>query len=237
MLRQTGFTRPGVGLVLGAGGAARAAVYALWSFDWQVVVASRRPEQARDLVASFVNGEAGEEDVGARNEAALLRPLRPDKTPADLAMKALSATLISPDLSGLLQRTSADPSLPLLIVNASSAGMLGNIPAIAGMLPNIDESPWPEETPFPPGAFVYDLVYKPLETRLMREARQSGLRVANGLGMLVEQAALALERWTGRDVPRRVMWQALIEKGVIPDFPESMINSPFIDPDMRNESV
>ena len=191
MLRQTGFTSPGVGFVLGAGGAARAAVYALWVSGWQVVVASRRPEQARSLVESFQKSSGGSPGIA--------------KQPAE----ALSAISLSADLADGFNRAAVSPSQPVLIVNASSAGML----------PNVEEIPLPAETPLPPGAFVYDLVYKPLETRLMRLARRSGLRVANGLGMLVEQAALALERWTGRDVPRRAMWQALIENGLIQDFP------------------
>lgn len=86
-----------------------------------------------------------------------------------------------------------------LIVNASSAGML----------PEVESSPWPPGAPLPPGAFVYDLVYKPPETTFMRLAQAAGLPAANGLGMLVEQAALALERWSGLSVPREAMWQAI----------------------------
>ena len=86
-----------------------------------------------------------------------------------------------------------------LIVNASSAGML----------PEVESSPWPSDVPFPAGAFVYDLVYKPPETAFIRQARAAGLSAANGLGMLVEQAALALERWSGLPVPRQAMWQAV----------------------------
>lgn len=74
-----------------------------------------------------------------------------------------------------------------------------------GMAPHVAASPWPDGVPFPPGAFVYDLVYNPPETQLVREARAAGLRAATGLGMLVEQGALAFELWTGATAPRRVM--------------------------------
>jgi shikimate dehydrogenase len=80
-----------------------------------------------------------------------------------------------------------------------------------GMFPQVDASPWPPEAPLPAGAFLYDLIYNPPETALMKAARQAGLETASGLGMLIEQAALALERWTGQRVPRRVMWQAVAE--------------------------
>ena len=79
----------------------------------------------------------------------------------------------------------------------------------AGMLPDIASCPWPEELPFPDGWLVYDLVYKPPETTFLRGARAAGLPAVNGLGMLVEQAALALERWTGLPVPRQAMWEAV----------------------------
>ena len=77
-----------------------------------------------------------------------------------------------------------------------------------GMFPNSQASPWPEATPFPTGAFIYDLVYNPAETQLVRAARAAGLRAANGLGMLIEQAILGFEIWTGRRPSRQALWQA-----------------------------
>jgi shikimate 5-dehydrogenase len=76
----------------------------------------------------------------------------------------------------------------------------------------------------PSQGFVYDLVYKPPETVLMQAARRAGLRVSNGLGMLVEQAALSLERWTGRAVPRGVMWQAIETNRGVTDPPSNLIS-------------
>jgi shikimate dehydrogenase len=77
-----------------------------------------------------------------------------------------------------------------------------------GMAPNTDASPWLAGTPFPPSAFVYDLVYNPAETCLTRAAQTAGLRAATGLGMLVEQGALAFELWTGHAAPRATMRRA-----------------------------
>lgn len=56
---------------------------------------------------------------------------------------------------------------------------------------------------------VYDLVYKPRETRLVKEARGLGLKAAGGLGMLLYQGALSFEIWTGRQAPVDVMRKAL----------------------------
>ena len=78
-----------------------------------------------------------------------------------------------------------------------------------GMAPEVAASPWPERLEFPLGAFVYDLVYNPPETALLRAARGAGLSAANGLGMLVEQAALSFERWTGCDPSRAAMYRAV----------------------------
>jgi len=79
-----------------------------------------------------------------------------------------------------------------------------------GMWPNIDNSPWPENLNFPHNAFVYDLVYNPSETKLVKDARAAGLIAVTGLGMLIEQAALAFERWTGIPANRDAMRNAVI---------------------------
>lgn len=78
-----------------------------------------------------------------------------------------------------------------------------------GMTPNIDGSPLPENLLLPSNTFIYDLVYNPRETKLVRDARSQGLQATTGLGMLVEQAALAFEIWTGQAPPRNVLWNAV----------------------------
>ena len=56
---------------------------------------------------------------------------------------------------------------------------------------------------------VFDMVYRPAETQLLRLAREAGCRTANGLGMLLYQGAAALELWTGRTAPVETMRRAL----------------------------
>ena len=56
---------------------------------------------------------------------------------------------------------------------------------------------------------VYDMIYRPAETALLRRARAAGCRGANGLGMLLYQGARALEIWSGRTAPVAVMRSAL----------------------------
>ena len=56
---------------------------------------------------------------------------------------------------------------------------------------------------------VYDMIYRPPETGLLRAARDAGCRVANGLGMLLYQGAAALQLWTGQNPPIEVMREAL----------------------------
>ena len=77
-----------------------------------------------------------------------------------------------------------------------------------GMHPYVEESPWPADLPLPQNAFVYDLIYRPAQTKLLALAQSAGLPHANGLGMLLEQAVLSFERWTGLPAPRSVMFQA-----------------------------
>jgi shikimate dehydrogenase len=57
---------------------------------------------------------------------------------------------------------------------------------------------------------VYDMIYQPAQTSLLRAAEVAGCRVANGLGMLLHQGAKALELWTGQPSPTAEMKQALM---------------------------
>ena len=84
-----------------------------------------------------------------------------------------------------------------LIVNTTSVGLW----------PETKASPWPAGVPFPPNVTLYDTVYRPLQTQLMRDAAQAGARVIGGIGMLVYQGAAAFEAWTGKPAPIAVMRQ------------------------------
>jgi shikimate dehydrogenase len=56
---------------------------------------------------------------------------------------------------------------------------------------------------------VYDMIYKPAETTLLKNAKAAGLKTANGIGMLVGQGAKAFEIWTGQPAPVAVMRRAV----------------------------
>lgn len=84
-----------------------------------------------------------------------------------------------------------------ILVNATSVGM----------------HPKEQETPVDrkllrPGLVVFDLVYEPLETRLLREAAQVGAKTVDGLSMLVHQGAASFEIWTGVKAPIEAMMKA-----------------------------
>jgi shikimate dehydrogenase len=93
-------------------------------------------------------------------------------------------------------RAAADAEL---VVNATPVGMAGVALAAAA-----------EDLPLDAGALhegqvLADLVYHPIETPLLRAAQERGVEVVDGLGMLVHQAALQVERWTGRPAPVAAM--------------------------------
>lgn len=62
---------------------------------------------------------------------------------------------------------------------------------------------------FTPQLFVYDTIYRPAETALLKTADDAGARTANGLSMLLHQGVKAFEIWTGRKAPLAVMRRAL----------------------------
>ena len=86
-----------------------------------------------------------------------------------------------------------------LIVNCTTLGMRHS----AGE----KRSPIPSAS-IPSGALVYDLVYNPQQTPLLREAKRAGARTLGGLPMLIYQGAEAFQLWTGKEAPLTVMFQA-----------------------------
>jgi shikimate dehydrogenase len=79
-----------------------------------------------------------------------------------------------------------------------------------GMNPDIDETPVPAKL-LKPGLIVFDIVYNPIQTRLLKEAEAAGAKTINGLDMLVWQGALAFEKWTGRKAPLELMKREAIK--------------------------
>lgn len=88
-----------------------------------------------------------------------------------------------------------------LVVNATPLGMAGTTES--GALPPIDPAL------LGPGQLVVDLVYAPRPTRWLELAQRRGAAVLDGLGMLVHQAALQIELWSGRRAPVEAMWDAV----------------------------
>ena len=163
LIDSTAFSFQPSALVLGAGGSARAVVYALLNDGWNVILAARRMEQANELARQFEKVNIMEFNL---------------QTFQHLNVQ--------------------------LIVNTTPLGMT----------PNTHQSPWPENLPFPTDAAIYDLVYNPRETKLVRDAHAQGLNATTGLGMLIEQAALAFEIWTDHNPSREIM-RAAVEQSAV----------------------
>jgi shikimate dehydrogenase len=174
-LAEGGFRPAGKrAVVLGAGGAARALVYALASRGASVAVLNRTLSHAESLVAGL---------------SSFLSQLSAQPVPRlralPLTLRALQEEILSADL----------------LVNATSLGMW----------PNIGHSPWPEELGIPSRITVFDAVYNPAETKLLRQARVAGAHTIGGLTMLVHQGAKAWELWTQQEPPVAAMAAAASE--------------------------
>ncbi len=153
-------------LVLGAGGAARAVVYALARAGAHVTIANRTFSRAVELARRIHH-----------------------------VLPGRSFRVVEWDVHQLAQEAETHT----LLVNTTSVGMW----------PDVDASPWPEGVGFGRIRVVYDVVYRPRETRLMQQARDWGCRVIGGLGMLVHQGAEAWRLWTGEVPPVHVMRDAV----------------------------
>lgn len=154
--------------VLGAGGAARAVVYAVLRdlSPAHVTVLARRPDQADQLAVDL--GAHGDVRVAAMDDREAVR----------------SAALI---------------------VNATPVGMDGNATPLAGLSMLHDRH------------VVYDLIYRPAQTPLLKAAESRGAETINGLPMLLGQAAASYRQWTGLAFPlataRRAALHALGRHG------------------------
>lgn len=150
-------------VLLGAGGAARAALWVL-AERAETLIINRTLSRAEALAAEFTD-HASVSGVAAAASAELLR--------------------------------GAD-----VVVNTTSVGMEAN-----GQDP--DESPLAKDL-LPAGAVVIDMVYRPAQTRLLRDAAARGLPAVGGLEMLIRQGAESLRIWTGAEPPLQVMRAAAL---------------------------
>ncbi len=99
------------------------------------------------------------------------------------------------------------PDSQLLRSEIEQADLLVNTTPL-GMHPDVNKSPLPEKLKLPKNLLVYDLVYNPAETKLLKTAKAAGCRAVSGLGMLVRQGALAFTVFTGEEAPIETMWSA-----------------------------
>ncbi|MEA2532389.1 MAG: shikimate dehydrogenase [Actinomycetota bacterium] len=134
---------------------------------------------ARSVVSGLVLAGAGAVTVLARDpdRAAALAPMAGEASFRALPLSSAGAAVAGADV----------------IVNATPVGQEGEDPLIP-----VDA--------IRPGAVVVDLVYHPLETPLVQAASRAGAKAYGGLGMLVHQAALAFEIFTGRSAPLEALW-------------------------------
>jgi shikimate dehydrogenase len=65
----------------------------------------------------------------------------------------------------------------------------------------IDEDWFKDKVVFHEGLVVADIIYNPLETKLLKQAKEAGLSTFNGMYMLLYQGAASFKLWTGKDMP------------------------------------
>src|SRR5579875_1942849 len=150
------------------------------------------PEGCRCLVVGA--GGAARAVILALSRAGARQVLVANRTPA----RAEEAVALA---AGVGRAARAGPGTP----TAGTAGRGTPGPGIATA-----GSPVPSQC-LGPGQLVVDLVYRPERTELLAQAARRGARTANGLPMLVRQAARSFRLWTGLDAPVEAMWAAARE--------------------------
>lgn len=186
-LREAGVSVAGqTVVVLGAGGAARAVIHRLVHEGATVVLANRTRERAErlahDILQNLPQNFGDGSETSKLQKAAAIQVITWDETPASKHQLAEALTVAR------------------VLVNTTRIGMV----------PEQDTLPDLPLESFSPTLLVYDLVYNPVETKLLQEARRRGCETLTGVKMLVYQGAAALERWVGVWPPTDIMEQAVI---------------------------
>jgi shikimate dehydrogenase len=145
---------------------------------------------ARAVVLALAEAGAAEVVVVNRTESSGLD--------AAALAAAVGRNVSFTDADGIKDAVSA----ALLVVNATPVGMVGHEDT-GGWL--IDPSTLRS------GQLAADLVYVPRQTPWLESAATSGARTVGGLGMLVHQAAIQIELWTGQPAPVEAMWSAVAD--------------------------
>ena len=124
--------------------------------------------------------------------AILNRTCKDAQNLAKLLEKTANKKIVSGSLSpGEIQNSIQDSDI---LINATSIGMK----------PKAEESPVPLKL-LSPNLAVMDIVYNPLETKLVKDAKSVGAKVVSGVEMLIYQGAASFEIWTGKSAPVEVM--------------------------------
>lgn len=166
-------------VLLGAGGAARSAAFASVNASaTRLIIVNRSLEHAQQLAT----------DVGKQFITSSFSSMHNAETTQIFCLNNTEFLI---------------PHPRSIIINATSVGM--HTPTTNGRTEN--ESPIPSEVlaRFTPDTFILDMVYNPVQTRLLIQARALGLRAVNGLPMLLHQGALAFTLWTGQPAPLDIM--------------------------------
>lgn len=114
----------------------------------------------------------------------------------------------SPDSGKRLASELESDFCPLADFSSRGCDMLINTTSM-GMIPHTDQMPVSHAC-LRPAMTVMDVVYNPLETRLIKAARSAGCTVVDGVAMFVHQGACQFERWTGKKAPVRLMKKTVL---------------------------
>lgn len=99
--------------------------------------------------------------------------------------------------------------ISIRVVDQQEVDVLINCSPV-GMTPNVNETPFPARL-LKPDMVVFDAVYNPTETRLLKEAGEAGCKTISGLELFINQAAAQFELWTGQPAPVPAMRQVLTD--------------------------
>lgn len=165
-----------------------ACVHKKWHLQNQKVVVLGAGGASCAIIVELAKQGVQEIVVYNRSDKPIIRELN-EKLPCSITLKALSQR----------DELKEDLKEAYLLVQTTNVGMA----------PDVEACLIPDASYLPTSLKVADIIYNPQETKLLKMAREKGLDVMNGEGMIVYQGAVSFEFWTGQQMPVNQVKKAL----------------------------
>ncbi|MGD1044364.1 MAG: shikimate dehydrogenase [Bacteroidota bacterium] len=183
----------------------------LIGYNTDVIGVERSLRQYREKIEGSMCTIMGSGGVARSVAHVLIHNIKP---------KAITFSALFPEQAHALIKSLGNSNVQFNVIHCTSAALETAIKdstlivnaTDVGMYPQVLDSPLPNKNWLSNKHIVFDLIYRPLTTRLQSDARAAGAKTIDGLGMFIHQGASAFQLWTGMEMPLEQIRRTLEDK-------------------------